>query len=156
MDNYLLSKMPQKTIREVVDADQKIAGQKFSNLFLTINTQKSDPALIPEFKEATQMVLDNIEDYIIFSNKRDDLDKIDNIDVSFRHEVGGKYSKIHVHALIKIAHRSHIKIDAQRIADDIRDRMEIDENFHVDKRWVAGSSDELNVMKYLQKNLRAR
>lgn len=145
--------MKRVTVKELTSTHERGNEQKHTNVFITINTNKSDMRLIPQFKQACREVFNNIEEYIDYRDvKRVGEAYIDNISVQYKIEIGGIKHLIHVHALVKIAHHTFIRLLTREIKEDLRQAMNIQEDFHLDVKYLKAMESELNIIEYMQKN----
>lgn len=91
---------------------KKKAKLKYSNYYMTINSNLAKGIDKKKFRDGFVDVFDNIGDYIKFKGmKEPNYDLIDSIKVSTHPEVGKKRGLIHGHALVKIKHRTKIGLD---------------------------------------------
>lgn len=126
--------------------------QKYTNCWVTINTNKTDPSIMPAFKKACADVFNNIPEYIDIKPGHSLDTHIDNIEVEYRREIAPKTKTIHVHALIKINHHSHIKLLTREMKEAIRKLMGITTDFHLDVKYLKAAESELTLRQYLRKN----
>ncbi len=126
-------------------------GQKHTNMFVTINTNKTDKSLRPAFKAVSTQMFNNLSHYIRFLILNQTDDDIDSANVELAYEIGGKNHTIHWHAMIKIAHHSKIRVHIAELRDDIRKAMGIEERFHSDVQYFPGSTAEMNIKHYMRK-----
>lgn len=144
--------MKKVSVAEVVNTHQQNNKQKYTNCFITINTNKTNIQLIPQFREKCREIFNNIENYIDYQdlNKVGD-EYIDSITCQYKIEIGSKLHCIHVHALIKIAHHSFIKVLFREMKEDLRKKMNIDTDFHLDVQYLKSIDNELNILEYMKK-----
>lgn len=89
---------------------------KYSNYYITINSNLDTSKINKEaFKRRTQRVFDRIADFIKIKNKGDDEDDIDDVSYKTRPEVGPDRKLVHMHALVRIKHRTKVKLDYKAI-----------------------------------------
>jgi len=140
-----------------------------SNVLLTINTnQRVDiksseyPIMKQKFKEILNEIFNrNFKRYISFkrgaptgSNFKKQWFK--SIKLEFATEVGPKTKCLHAHILIKIAHYTLIKIDMEKIREDLdklmKEKLNISSyHFHFD--YTKRANDNIdNIRKYIYKN----
>ena len=148
--------MPKKSVVEVPNASSLKAKRKVqtSTWFLTINTNKiANPELTADFKEALALGFDSVEKYISYIHPdptRNNLDSIDDIHIEYTVEVAPKTKSLHMHAVIKVLHKTKIRMRWDAFGKDLQEYLGIPEKFYVDYR--VSSSSDTRLRQYLQKN----
>lgn len=134
---------------------------KHSNYYLTLNTNKQfnphDEELEPyvdKFEKCISEIFqgNNIKKYIIIQN--DDSfskDKFKEISTEAVIELGKAKPTVHCHALVKIAHRSKVKLDYEKIRNKVIKDMEL-ENCYLKANLFRNAGDTLE--KYLNKDVK--
>jgi hypothetical protein len=88
-------------------------GKKYniSSYLLTINSNQTREN-IPEdyFVDKVEAVLNNIKDFIIYQPGHEEGEKkIEKVEIEINEEVGERVKRLHVHATVRIIHRTMIK-----------------------------------------------
>lgn len=134
-------------------AQRKEEKVQHTNCFITINTNQRDLSLLPAWQIACATVFNRLPEYIDFTNPAHTLEThINNIEVEYSREVGPSNKTVHVHALVKITHHSHIKLLAREIKEDLKKLMNIATDFHLDVKFLRAVESEINIRDYLRKN----
>lgn len=88
---------------------------KQSNFLITMNSNKTLPkAFIATIYERFYR---KIKKFIKFNHREPEYDKIKRIKGEYSTEIGSVYKKTHVHAIIRIWHRSNISLDYDKMRD---------------------------------------
>lgn len=150
------------------DHDRAIAKPKkkklkYSNFYFTINTNLSNDALKKNsdgmitkktFLKGTRKVFDNIERYIKVIVPGDTMEDVESVKVSTHPEIGKAKKLVHMHALVKIKHRTKIRIDYDKMKRALKRNNAVPEaGFHFYVKLVQ--NDVKNVLEYMKKTLRA-
>lgn len=131
---------------------------KSSQFLLTINTNQSylnDPNIEGDtqyFDETLQRMFNNPLSYLTIKNEGETWTKqyVQDSDVQYAIELGGKYKKLHAHCIIKIKHYTSIQIDAAKIRRYIEQEMGLP-SIHVNFKLLRGNREEINIENYLAK-----
>lgn len=137
--------MPKKShhMIKVVEDDDKVHHSQF---LLTINSNYAvsspkDP-FIKEWKNKVLELLQNLPDYVITNQGAiPDNQMIINIKPFF--EIGEKQKRLHAHIDVTIDHNSNIKINSNKVAEDLQ--------AYVNCQYVRGSRDREKILAYLRK-----
>ena len=128
----------------------------YSTFFITINTNRTPPddTLENQFRKVLKEdLLPNIFDYLkwIDHNKKGELkDHIrDDWSASFKIEYGPKYRKLHTHIMVRIPHKTYIRIDVAKIKSKVQDELGLT-GIKVDVKVIDSQYERIN--DYLRKN----
>lgn len=126
--------------------------QKLSTFYITLNTNRTvDIVSVEQLKTAWKSYYQNIEEFLKFrsGSLQTELPKIKSIKSQAACEVGKSFSRVHIHALIKIEHTSNIQLNVDKSREFFENSLGID-GIHIHVKYVK---DELfNIKKYLGKN----
>ena len=120
-----------------------------SNFFFTINTNRSDSEVQPLLKNAFDLFVKNIPDFLKYPSGQDRRDLITNISVESSLEQVPLKKRYHVHSYIKIQHKTKLQINLNKCRNFFRDQIGSNGNIHV--RFIQLNT-EFNLREYIRKN----
>lgn len=135
--------------RQARMTDRKVRTKK-SNWLLTISTNQryadSDEHLADDeeiFEEAILRLLNNLGDFVKINQEGHSWSKsvIEKADTDYVIERGGKTKALHCHILVKIHHTSNLRLDYDKIKNQIKDDLELN-NVYINAKLVRPSSDD--------------
>ena len=87
-----------------------------STFYITINTNSAQKSMKRALQNAFEEFYENVTDFIKYtkSNVRV-LNDDDEVDCESAIEVGDKFHRIHLHALLSFVHGSHIQLDVDKM-----------------------------------------
>lgn len=133
------------------DKSKGLGKDKVSSFFLTCNSQSRDLISEALMKEVAQRFFEKIEDYLRFLDKdprRNNNSYIDDVDIQSAVETGKKEKRVHLHALIRIEHRTKLQLDLRKITSYFERELRLKSVYlHVD--FVPDNS--ISLLKYLRK-----
>jgi hypothetical protein len=137
---------------------------RWSNFFLTINTNKrfyKTEENYPVYKHKLTEVIDtflgnkkNIVHFIKHTDGQLNFSDIKKISVESVLELGPKTRTLHAHVLIKIFHRTNIRLDPLQIQSVILEAFNEDEDTHLENIYInirASSNQSDNILRYMSK-----
>ncbi len=77
-------------------------------------------------------------------------DTIVSVDMDFAIELGSKHKKIHAHGLVKITHRSKIRLEYKLVEEAFKELLHI-RSVHCYNRLVKGERQDITLQNYLEK-----
>jgi hypothetical protein len=131
-------------------------SHKLSSFFVTINTNETNEELRPQLERAYEYFFEHIRDFISIIKagatkspmRETELEKIKSIDCDVASEIGGKMHKVHLHALIKIVHRTKIHLNVNRMRSFFNEVLEL-RGVHINSKYVAENFK--NLRAYMSK-----
>ena len=87
-----------------------------SNFYITINSQSTDLKQQELLKSAFQTFYDNLEEFLLFRREGSgpqDVERVVCREVSV--EVGSKFKRVHLHALVSIVHRTNLQLNLKKM-----------------------------------------
>lgn len=129
---------------------------KYTKLFLTFNTNivyqgSGSQEKLDNFTNGMKAVFENIEDYIVFVSGEPEWSKIESIKATVSPEIGPKRKMVHGHALVIIIHRAKIRLNYQKIKEDLIDMGAVPASgFHFYSKLIKDNLQ--NVEDYINKH----
>ena len=128
-----------------------------SAFFLTLNTNKSYKEGNDEhFYDDTEIfdgvmthILNNIDDFVLIPEGHWTDDYIKNTNVQYVIERGTTKGFLHMHSLIKVLHKTQVKLDLKKMREYVSKELGIT-GIHIHVRIVK-SNNEDNIIQYLEK-----
>ena len=132
----------------------KLAGDRHSSWFATVNTNRTDTALEQPLEDAMQEWFDQLKDRFI--TYRNGTTKAQIIDISgdLGIEVGPRDHKVHAHCLIRVTHRANIRLNYKASGASISERLGFINSvyFHCDLIDEKQADNELrHILSYIEK-----
>lgn len=125
-----------------------------STFYLTVNTNETNPELLPMLKEVMDYVFENLSNEFLIYRKKEVAGKefIDDVKVEPVCEIGDKQHRVHCHALIFISHHSNIHIHTWKLESFLIQELEIP-GVHLDVKYVKDEISSLHdyINKHVEK-----
>ena len=119
-----------------------------SNFFVTINSNRSDPEVVELLKSAYNGFVKNIFEFLKYPGGTDQRDKIQKIDIDTALEQGSIKKRYHIHAYIKIQHKTKLQINMSKCRNYFKERL--GGGIHFDVKFIR--QKDFCLISYLKKN----
>lgn len=133
---------------------------KYSNFYITLNTnlrlKKSDGDRVAakrRFLSGFKQVLSDIGDHIEFIGNGS-WDDVDKADVKIRPEIGPKKKLIHGHALVRIKHRTKLRIPYAKLRKAFEDAGAVPKGGGYHMKVIVANDNMAHIEDYINKNYR--
>lgn len=133
------------------DKSKGFGKDKVSTFWLTLNSNSQDLVSEALMKQAATEFFDQIELFFRFLNR--DLEKnnvsyVDGISIQSAIETGTKEKRVHLHALIKVEHKTKLQLDLRKIVAFFKKGLRLP-NVYCHVEFVQDES--ISLTKYMQK-----
>lgn len=137
----------QKTIRNI-EKTGRINNHKISNFFLTLNTNSAELISPSLLRKKGNEFFEHIEEFFRFLIPGQGVNFLDSIDIQTAIESGSKYGRVHLHALIKVNHRTKILMDLRKIKSYFEKELNLP-SVYVNVKFVKDNS--ISLVNYMRK-----
>jgi len=140
-----------ETLKQLKDDLYDNNQRKYSNYFLTINTQQQPTdQLVELFEDALTVFFEN---FGVFVKTRKGFPKNDKRDIVILPvvEIGGKKHRLHCHATVEIEHQSNILLDYTKIRKFFKESLDGFKEIHFDAKVYKNSRNQDNIKSYILK-----
>lgn len=134
---------------EIDISENTVNRLKYSTFLITVNSQRDIIKLSDEekilFKEFTEFLFSESEltdNLIDLTNTSDPRSNLKKITIDYYYEVGEKFGKLHLHAIIDITHNGIYKFDLNRMREVSHEILGY--NLHIN---IRGSADHSAMMR---------
>lgn len=135
---------------------------KYSNFFITLNTnlryKKGDEQRRQarrDFVNGFKTVLSNIGDYVEFLNDGS-WDDVEKADVKIRPEIGTKKGLIHGHALVRLRHRTKLRIPYAKLRQAFEDEGAVVKGGKYHMKVIVANDNMANIEDYINKTVKKK
>lgn len=129
-------------------------GYKQSTFFVTLNTNQADLS-VDLLLEKWTYYYNHLPEFLNYRRAYDkltvleEMGKILDVEGEVSAEIGSKFGRVHLHAIIKIKHNTNLSIDFKRCREYFKSELKVpDIHLHVD--FIR--SNEMTLKHYLLKN----
>lgn len=133
------------------DKSRGFGKDRVSQLFLTVNTNSQDLISEQQLKQVANSYFENMEEFIRFLHKdhnRNNVEHIDDIKIQSSVEIGKKEKRVHLHALIRIEHRTKLQLDLRKTTTFFKKQLDL-KNLYLHVDFIPDNTTSL--IKYMRK-----